>query len=221
MKECTIRKLITLGAVCYQADLIVSTGGNLSCRSWLYFEDHPSDFEDRIYITASGSHLGFLESQDFVPFDGTKYEQLGEQRSSMETPFHLEVYKKFPDIQVIAHVHAPRILRAFNKVTCYAPSDMHLELAGITPYNWETETLLHSIAVIPKQPIQMSRSCPIIYPSNLTQSNEVLLIEQLPDTLQHLVYGKRIIVYPYHGVVAFGSSPLEALNLLELLNSLV
>lgn len=221
MKQRTVDNMIRLSETLYNANLVVSNGGNLSFRE--------SYMPDRIRITASGSHLGFLEPEDFVPFDGVTWEQIGEgQKPSMETPFHLEVYQK-TDIKMIVHVHAPAILKCFNNLPLRIVNQDPLRVTdlrgsyGIHVYNWETEALLPLLAVIPNSTssaVPKHYTAPIIIPPS-SPIKEVLLVEWLQETLQLLQQGKRIIIYGYHGVVAFGTTPLEVLNHLELLDSLV
>ena len=77
---------------------LMGTSGNLSVRR------DPSSF----LITASGKDKGRLGPDDFLlcGLDGLPAEPT-EHRPSAETKVHCEVYRRFPDIGAIYHVHEP------------------------------------------------------------------------------------------------------------------
>jgi len=78
----------------YQHKMTTSSGGNISMK----------DNEGRIWISPSARDKGYLNANDFIPVceDGSCP---GKQNVSMETPFHLALYKAYPDIKAVCHIH--------------------------------------------------------------------------------------------------------------------
>ncbi|MBQ9198532.1 MAG: class II aldolase/adducin family protein [Clostridia bacterium] len=63
--------------------------------------------DDRIYVTASGSSFGRLESGDFavIGLDGARLEDNG-KKPSKEWPLHLAVYQSRPEVRAVLHTHS-------------------------------------------------------------------------------------------------------------------
>lgn len=74
------------------------TSGNISIR-----------FENNIMISASGSALGYLESEDVVIMDFDANLISGEKKPSSEKHLHAKIYEMRPDIGAIIHCHAPYV----------------------------------------------------------------------------------------------------------------
>lgn len=72
-----------------------ATAGNLSVR----LDDK------RVCITASGTHKGHISEKDFVIVDYEGNTLDGKKKPSAETLLHLMVYKNFPDVNAVFHVH--------------------------------------------------------------------------------------------------------------------
>ncbi|MGC9143981.1 methylthioribulose 1-phosphate dehydratase [Hydrogenobaculum sp.] len=72
-----------------------ATAGNLSVR----LDDK------RVCITASGTHKGHITEKDFVIVDYEGNTLEGKKKPSAETLLHLMVYKSFPDVNAVFHVH--------------------------------------------------------------------------------------------------------------------
>ncbi len=88
--------LIEIGRLLHSRGWLPASGGNLSAR----LED------DRVLITASGSHKGHLTREDFVVVN-LKGEVLeGSKKPSAETELHLLVYRVFPQVNSVLHVHS-------------------------------------------------------------------------------------------------------------------
>ncbi len=88
--------LIEIGRLLHSRGWLPASGGNLSAR----LED------DRVLITASGSHKGHLTREDFVVVN-LKGEVLeGSRKPSAETELHLLVYRVFPQVNSVLHVHS-------------------------------------------------------------------------------------------------------------------
>ncbi len=79
----------------YQLGLTTSSGGNISCRD-----------EELICISPSQIDKGFLKTDDFA-YLTLDEKQVGKNKPSMEYPFHLSLYKKFPETNTIIHIHPP------------------------------------------------------------------------------------------------------------------
>ncbi|MCL1795319.1 MAG: class II aldolase/adducin family protein [Clostridia bacterium] len=83
----------------YAYGLTTTSGGNLSIR----------DENGDIWITPSGVDKGALTRADIIRIqrDG---EVVGIHRPSVESPFHLEIYRIRPDIKAIIHAHPPALV---------------------------------------------------------------------------------------------------------------
>jgi len=91
-----ISELIEIGRLLHSRGWLPASGGNLSVR----LED------ERVLITASGSHKGHLTREDFVVVN-LKGEILeGSKKPSAETELHLLVYRLFPQVKSVLHVHS-------------------------------------------------------------------------------------------------------------------
>jgi len=90
-----IDDLIEVGKILYHKNLVVGKLGNISAR-----------VEEGFVITSSGSSLGNLKVDDFV-FLSREGEVRRGKRPSMETPLHLEIYKKRSDVNAVIHTHSP------------------------------------------------------------------------------------------------------------------
>jgi L-fuculose-phosphate aldolase len=89
-----------LVAVCqrlYQRGFIAGTEGNVSAL----------DGPNRLWITPSGHHKGFLQPADLLLIDLQGHVLFGNGRSSSETPMHLALYRCRPDIGAVVHAHPP------------------------------------------------------------------------------------------------------------------
>ena len=118
--------LIHFCSLMYQKDLISSTDGNSSIKV----------SEDRILITPSGLHKGFLKEDDLVVCDLQGKKVSGKNKPSSEINTHLSVYRQRPDVLAVVHAHPP---------TCIAFTVAGLEL--------ETEALPEVILALGKVPI--------------------------------------------------------------------
>ncbi len=91
-----VSELIEIGRLLHSRGWLPASGGNLSVR----LED------ERVLITASGSHKGHLTREDFVVVN-LKGEILeGSKKPSAETELHLLVYRLFPQVKSVLHVHS-------------------------------------------------------------------------------------------------------------------
>ncbi|NLL95326.1 MAG: class II aldolase/adducin family protein [Thermoplasmatales archaeon] len=117
-----------LAGVCsrlYERRLTFSAGGNVSVR-----------VGDAVLITPSGRNKGSLAPGDMVlvGMDGVP---LSGGRPSIETGFHIALYRKRKDVNAVVH--------------CHPPWSTALSVTGgkIEPYTPEGALLLGNVAVIP------------------------------------------------------------------------
>ena len=111
----------------YDQGLVKGSAGNLSFR-----------WNDRLYISASGSCFGRMTPENFV-FLCEGGEIHG--RPSKELPLHEALYQAFPDISAVIHVHSTYAVA----LSCLPPRDppvprytpylsMKLGAVGFVPY---------------------------------------------------------------------------------------
>lgn len=84
----------------YEKDLIAAGDGNVSCRL----------DEERVLVTPSGCHKGFLRPDDLVITDvhGQRIlRKSGALRPSSEFLMHEACYLERPDIRAVVHAHPP------------------------------------------------------------------------------------------------------------------
>jgi L-fuculose-phosphate aldolase len=86
--------LVEAGRAMRAARLVVAREGNLSVRV----------AEDRVLLTPAGADKGAMDEARMVlvDLDGVVH---GEGRPSAETPMHLEIYRRRPDVRAVAHGH--------------------------------------------------------------------------------------------------------------------
>ncbi|MCX6650177.1 MAG: class II aldolase/adducin family protein [Methanomassiliicoccales archaeon] len=105
--------VVRYGRLLYERGLTFGTGGNISAR-----------VGGNMIITPSGTCKGMLDPTELVNVDIATGKALS-GRPSMETPFHLTVYRERADVNGVVHVH-PRF--------CTALACAGVELTpGLTP----------------------------------------------------------------------------------------
>src|SRR5688572_23082863 len=92
------REIIEIGRRLYAKDLIAAGDGNLSLKVG----------RDRVLVTASGAHKGFLQPEDVVMVDlqGNPVDVRG-RRPSSEFLMHALCYAERPDCGAVVHAHPP------------------------------------------------------------------------------------------------------------------
>ena len=95
------KEIVKFGKMLYDKDLTSATSGNISVR-----------VGNKIYITGTGTALGFLTEKDVVEIDMEGHELNLNERASSERFLHLSIYKLRKDIKAIIHCHSP-FLTAF------------------------------------------------------------------------------------------------------------
>lgn len=85
--------VVRYGRLLYEKGLTSGTGGNISAR-----------VGDVMVITPSGTCKGMLDPTELVTVEIATGKAVS-GRPSMETPFHLTVYRNRPDVNGVVHVH--------------------------------------------------------------------------------------------------------------------
>lgn len=97
-EEALKKEIIAVGKKLYDQRLVVARSGNLSCRL----------NERTILITATGTALGALSSDDIVRVELDNPEDLKNPRLTSEFPLHRAIYENFP-AQAVIHCHPPLV----------------------------------------------------------------------------------------------------------------
>lgn len=88
--------IIKIGRCLYDKDLTSATSGNISIKHG-----------NKVFITGTGTALGFLAEKDIVETDLNGDELYSSQKASSEKHLHLAIYKLRPDLKAIIHCHSP------------------------------------------------------------------------------------------------------------------
>ncbi len=98
MTEEALREdLAMIGRLVYDRRLTFGSGGNISVR-----------LNDRsILITPSGACKGLLRPEEMIKIDMQDGGWSGNKRPSMETPFHISIYRSREDVRAVIHCHPP------------------------------------------------------------------------------------------------------------------
>jgi methylthioribulose-1-phosphate dehydratase len=88
-------QLCTAGQELYQRGMVPATSGNFSARLR----------DGHILITESGTHKGHLQRSDLLVIDSDGH-SLDGRRPSAETALHLQLYRRFPQVNAVLHPHS-------------------------------------------------------------------------------------------------------------------
>ena len=91
------QEIVTICQYLYARGFIVGTEGNVSVRV----------APDRLWITPTGCHKGFLRLDDLLLIDLDGQVLFGTGQPSSEMPMHLALYKMRSDMQAVVHAHPP------------------------------------------------------------------------------------------------------------------
>ena len=121
--------IVEVGKRLYQAGYIRGADGNLSVRMT----------HDEVLITPSRSAKGFLDPKDLVVVDLQGNLIAGGRQPSLETFFHLAIYREREEVRAVVHAHPPRTI-AFTVANRDIPQDVLPEITILFP---------HGVPVIP------------------------------------------------------------------------
>ncbi len=88
-------QLITAGQILHTLNMVPATSGNFSARL----------SDNKIAMTASGTHKGFLTEKDILTMDLDGHYS-GEVKPSAEAGLHLQIYQNKPEINAVLHTHS-------------------------------------------------------------------------------------------------------------------
>lgn len=90
------RKVLNTAREISQTGMVMGTWGNVSARCT----------HSLMVITPSGVNYDELTIEDMVVVDSNYKIAEGNLKPSSETPLHMEIYQKRPDVSAIVHVHS-------------------------------------------------------------------------------------------------------------------
>ena len=96
------REVVHLCTHMYDRGYIAGADGNVSVRLGT----------DRIAVTPSGVHKGFLKPADLVITDLDGRPQGRTTKPTSELAMHLEIYRLRPDVRAVVHAHPPYAIAA-------------------------------------------------------------------------------------------------------------
>ena len=92
-----VQALIEAGRELHARGWVPATSGNFSARL----------NEKEVVLTVSGRHKGKLDEAGFLRADLDGKPIGTDKRPSAETLLHTQLYRKYPDVDVVLHVHSP------------------------------------------------------------------------------------------------------------------
>lgn len=180
-QEGTLRKeIVKVGKLMYEKGLISSSEGNISAAL----------DSERILITPSGVHKGFLEPNQLIVINrdgqivGPKVGAARKLKPTSEMPMHLEVYKQRVDVEAVVHAHPP--------------ISIALSIAGIPM----AECLLPEVIVF----LGLIPTAAYATPGG----------EEMARSVRQLITNHDALVLERHGALTVGSSPMEGFMRLEI-----
>lgn len=176
-------ELIDAGRSLYARGMVPATSGNFSARLG----------DGTIAITVSGSHKGMLDEADIMRLDADG-RSLDTRRPSAETGLHLQIYRRFPDVQAVLHPHS---------VNATLLSRQH-----------DSDLVLEDYELLKAFPGIDTHACRVSVPNFANDQN----IERLAATVDAWMAGNAP-VYGYliggHGFYTWGASVTDALRHVE------
>jgi len=119
------KKIVHFGRLAFEHELIFGASGNLSVKSGA-----------KIYITRSGSYLGYLTEKDIICFDISAAKP---RAASMETQMHLNCYMRNKSVSAVFHsqpLYATLLGASAVKINLnYVPETMYyIKKIGVVNY---------------------------------------------------------------------------------------
>ena len=173
------QEIVQVGQLMYKKGFISASDGNISARI----------APNRLLITPSGLHKGFLDPGDILMIDedgkrvGPGSITNRKLKPTSERPLHLEVYRKRPDIDAVVHAHPPITIA--------------LSIAGIPMADCLLPEVIVFLGLIPTTEYATPAS---------TESIRVI---------QELITNHDALVLQRHGSITIGESPMEGFMRLE------
>lgn len=171
------REIVQVGRLMYEKGFISASDGNISARL------EPN----RLLITPSGLHKGFLEPGELVIVDNNG-QLVGSSpnrklKPTSELPLHLEAYRQRPEINAVVHAHPPITIA--------------LSIAGISMADCLLPEVIVFLGLIPTTEYATPSS---------TESVRAI---------QELIINHDALVLRRHGSITVGDSPMQGFMRLE------
>ena len=173
-------EIVRAGRLMYEKGLISSSEGNISALM----------DSDRILITPSGLHKGFLEPRQLLIVDrdgqqiGPRVGAARDLKPTSELPLHLEVYKERKDVTSVVHAHPPVTIA--------------LSIAGIPMAECLLPEVIVFLGLIPTVAYETPGSAAFaLAVRQLISNHDALALER-------------------HGAVTVGSTPMEGFMRMEI-----
>ena len=173
------QEIVRIGRLMYEKGFISASDGNISARL----------SPDRILITPSGLHKGFLDPGDLliVNEDGQQvsHRTFSSQKLSptSEMPMHLEVFRQRPDVGAVVHAHPPITVA--------------LTIAGIPLADCLLPEVIVFLGLIPTTAYATPSS------------------EENVQAIRPLIVNHDALVLQRHGSLTVGEDPMQAFMRLE------
>ena len=173
------QQIVRVGQLLYEKGFISSSDGNISARM------EP----ERILITPSGLHKGFLEADELLLVDedgyrvGTSTTTNRQLKPTSELPMHLEIYRLRPDVGSVVHAHPP--------------TTNALSIAGIPLADCLLPEVIVSLGLIPTTEYATPSS------------------EENVRAIREFIGNHDALVLQRHGTVTVGRDPMQGFMRLE------
>jgi L-fuculose-phosphate aldolase len=173
-------EIVRVGRLMYEKGLISSSEGNISALLG----------SERILITPSGVHKGFLEPAQLLIVDhdgqqiGARVGPARKLKPTSELPLHLEVYKQRKDISAVVHAHPPITIA--------------LSIARIPMAECLLPEVIIFLGLIPTAAYATPGSA------------------ELASSVRQLISSHDALVLERHGSLTTGSTPMEGFMRLEI-----
>jgi L-fuculose-phosphate aldolase len=185
-----VARIVTIGARLYAKGLIAAGDGNISARAGGLGQDGDAvpTSTGSWWITASGTHKGFLDPDDVLEVDGSgapRPGSAGARRPSSEWSLHAACYGERPDCGAVVHAHPPTAIA--------------LSLAGVS---LEEPVLSEAALVLGSVPV-----APYVTPTTAA----------VGETLRPFVRRANAVILAHHGALCLGRTLEEAWRRMETL----
>lgn len=163
----------------YEKGFIVSSDGNISARLG----------PNRLLITPSGLHKGFLEPDQILVVDDNGQRTAGfasanrHLQPTSELPMHLEAYRRRPDIKAVVHAHPP--------------ISVALSIAGIPMTDCLLPEVIVTLGIVPTTAYATPSS------------------EENVRAIRELIGRHDALILQRHGSLTVGDSPMQGFMRLE------
>ena len=167
--------------------LVIQSFGNVSVR-----------LGDCIFIKPSGVNLSKLDYKSMVPVNLSDKKYTGSFKPSSDTPTHIELYKKYNNIQSVVHTHS-------TYATSWAQAGIPIPCFGTTHADFWADKIPVT-RKLKKKEIE----------ANYEENTGLVIIETL-EKLNTTPLSCPGVLVNNHGVFTWGESPYDAIKNAEAL----